>query len=95
MEEYEADEHPINDVTKIEKALSSEICLVTERQKDVLSCTELILLQEGNKYNATLTCLIDKNKTLDEVHQIISKIEAVLFQHFKKLRRITIHAEPR
>ncbi len=76
------------------KSLSSEIRSITERQKDVLSCTELILLQEGNKYNATLTCLIDKTKTLDEVHQIISKIEAVLFQHFKQLRRVTIHAEP-
>jgi cation diffusion facilitator family transporter len=95
MEEYEANEHPLNDVTKIEKVLSSEIRSITERQKDVLSCTELILLQEGNKYNATLTCLIDKTKTLDEVHQIISKIEAVLFQHFKQLRRVTIHAEPK
>jgi len=95
MEEYEAQEHPLNDVTKIEKALYSKICSVTERQKDVLSCTELILLQEGNKYNATLTCQIDKTKTLDEVHQIISKIEAVLLQQFKQLRRITIHAEPK
>jgi cation diffusion facilitator family transporter len=95
MEEYEANEHPLNDVTRIEKALSSEIRSVTEKQKEVLSCTELILLREGNKYNATLTCLIDKSKTLDEVHQIISKIEAVLFRHFKQLRRITIHAEPK
>jgi cation diffusion facilitator family transporter len=95
MEEYEAEEHPLTDVTRIEKALSSEIRSVTEKQKEVLSCTELILLREGNKYNATLTCLVDKTKTLDEVHQIISKIEAVLFRHFKQLRRITIHAEPK
>jgi divalent metal cation (Fe/Co/Zn/Cd) transporter len=95
MEEYEANEHPLHDVTKIEKALSSEIRSITVQQKDVLSCTELMLLQEGNKYNATLTCQVDKTKTLDEVHQIISEIEAVLFQHFKQLRRITIHAEPK
>jgi cation diffusion facilitator family transporter len=95
MEEYEANEHPLHDVTKVENALSSEIRSITEQQKDVLSCTELMLLQEGNKYNATLTCQIDKTKTLDEVHQIISEIEAVLFQHFKQLRRVTIHAEPK
>ena len=95
MEEYEANEHPLHDVTKIENALSSEIRSITEQQKDVLSCTELMLLQEGNKYNATLTCQVDKTKTLDEVHQIISEIETVLFQHFKQLRRITIHAEPK
>jgi divalent metal cation (Fe/Co/Zn/Cd) transporter len=95
MEEYEANEHPLYDVTKRENALSSEIRSITEQQNDVLSCTELMLLQEGNKYNVTLTCQVDKTKTLDEVHQIISEIEAVLFQHFKQLRRITIHAEPK
>ena len=42
-----------------------------------------------------LTCQIDKTKTLEEVHQIISEIEATLFQQFKQLRRITIHAEPK
>jgi cation diffusion facilitator family transporter len=95
MEEYEASEHPLHDVTKIESVLSSEIRSITEQQKDVLACTELLLLQEGNKYNATLTCQVNKTKTLDEVHQIISEIEIVLFQHFKQLRRITIHAEPK
>jgi divalent metal cation (Fe/Co/Zn/Cd) transporter len=95
MEEYEANEHPLHDVTRIEGTLSSEIRSITEQQKDVLSCTELMLLQEGNKYNATLTCRVDKTKTLGEVHQIISEIETVLFQHFKQLRRITIHAEPK
>jgi divalent metal cation (Fe/Co/Zn/Cd) transporter len=53
------------------------------------------LLKEGHQYNATLTCQIEKAKTLDEVHQIISDVEAVLFRHFKQLRRITIHAEPK
>jgi cation diffusion facilitator family transporter len=95
MEEYEASEHPVPNVTAIEIALSSKIRSMTEQQKDVLSCSELTLLQEGNKYNATLTCQVNKTKTLDEVHQIISKIESVLFQHFKQLRRITIHAEPK
>jgi divalent metal cation (Fe/Co/Zn/Cd) transporter len=95
MEEYEAYEHPLIDVTNIEKVLSSKILSVAEKQKDILSCKELILLREGDKYNATLTCIIDKTKTLGEVHQIISRIESVLFMHFKQLKRITIHAEPK
>jgi divalent metal cation (Fe/Co/Zn/Cd) transporter len=41
------------------------------------------------------TCQIEKTKTLDEVHQIISEVEANLFQRFKQLRRVTIHAEPK
>jgi cation diffusion facilitator family transporter len=94
MEEYEPNEHPIHDVTKKELSLSSDIRIIVEQEKDVLSCTELILLQEGNKYNVTLTCRIAKTKTLDEVHQIISQIETKLFQKFNQLRRVTIHAEP-
>jgi cation diffusion facilitator family transporter len=95
MEECEASEHPVPNVTAIEIELSSKIRSIAGQQKDVLSCSELTLLQEGNKYNATLTCQVNKTKTLDEVHQIISRIESVLFQHFKQLRRITIHAEPK
>ncbi len=94
MEEYHPAERTLKNVTDTELRLSSEIQRVTENHKDVFACKDLTLLQEGGHYNATLTCTIDRRKTLDEVHRIISEIETVLFQHFKQLRRITIHAEP-
>jgi len=52
------------------------------------------LLQEGIKYNVTLTCRMEKMRTLEEVHQIISELETELYRQFKQVRRITIHAEP-
>jgi cation diffusion facilitator family transporter len=95
MEEYHPSEHQLSDVTEAERQLSVNIHKVTEKHKDVFACKDLSLLREGHQYNATLTCEIDKAKSLDEVHQIISEIEVVLFQHFKQLRRIVIHAEPK
>ncbi len=95
MEEYHPSERILTKVTDAEMNLSREICDVTERHKAIFACKDLTLLKEGHQYNATLTCQIERTKTLDEVHQIISDVEAVLFRHFKQLRRITIHAEPK
>ena len=95
MEEIETAEHPLTNVTETEMILSSDIRAVVEQHPDVFQCTDLTLLQEGIKYNVTFTCQIEKTKTLDEVHQIISDVEANLFQRFKQLRRVTIHAEPK
>ncbi len=95
MEEYHPSERILLNVTDAEVNLSKEIQEVTELHKDVFACKDLTLLKRGHQYNATLTCQIEKTKTLDEVHQIISDVEAVLFQHFKQLRRIMIHAEPK
>jgi cation diffusion facilitator family transporter len=95
LEEFEANEHALHNATKIEHTLSSEIRAFTESHKNIIQCQDITLLQDDNKYNATLTCQIDKTKTLDEVHQIISEVEGLLYQQFKQLRRITIHAEPK
>jgi cation diffusion facilitator family transporter len=94
MEEYHPSERMLTNVTDAEIHLLKEIQEVTEQQHHVFACKDLTLLKEGHQYNATLTCQIDKTKTLDEVHQIISDVEAVLFRQFKQLRRIMIHAEP-
>ncbi len=94
MEEYLHSERELSNVTETEIQLSEGIRRITERHGGVLACKDLTLLREGVQYNLTLTCLIGRAKTLGEVHEIISEIEAMLFQHFKQLRRITIHAEP-
>jgi divalent metal cation (Fe/Co/Zn/Cd) transporter len=95
MEEYHPSERILTNATDAEMNLSREICKVTEQHKDVVACKDLTLLKEGHQYNVMLTCQIEKMKTLDDVHQIISDVEAVLFQNFKQLRRIMIHAEPK
>jgi len=95
MEEYHPSERILVDVTAAETTLSAEIQRAVEQHNDIAACTDLTLLQEGHQYNATFTCQIDKTKTLDEVHQIISEVESSLFRQFKQLRRVLIHAEPK
>jgi cation diffusion facilitator family transporter len=94
MEEYLPSERELSDVTDSEHKLKSQIQEIIKKDGRVFRLTDCMLLQQGNKYNVTLTCRIEKTKTLEEVHQIISELETVLYQRFKQLRRITIHAEP-
>jgi cation diffusion facilitator family transporter len=94
MEEYLAREMELSNVTDSERQLGRKIQEIVRTNKRVLKLTDFTLLQEGNKYNVTLSCQIDKLKTLEEVHLIISELETMLYQRFKDLRRITIHAEP-
>jgi divalent metal cation (Fe/Co/Zn/Cd) transporter len=95
MEEYHPSERELPDATETEINLAQEIQRVTERHPDVFACKDLTLLREGAQYNVTLTCQIARSRTLDEVHQVISAIEAALYRDLEQLRRITIHAEPR
>ncbi|HVN47838.1 MAG TPA: cation diffusion facilitator family transporter [Bacteroidota bacterium] len=95
MEEIEIAEHSLMNVTETELQLSSGIRTAVEQHPDVAQCIDLTLLQEGMKYHVACTCRIEKTKTLDEVHQIISEVEANLFRRFKQIRRVTIHAEPK
>ena len=94
MEEYLPNEHELSDVTESEYTLKNQIQDIVKKDGRVNELTDCVLLQQGNKYNVTLTCRMEKTKTLEEVHQIISELETALYQRFKQLRRITIHAEP-
>jgi cation diffusion facilitator family transporter len=94
MEEYLPSERELSDVTDSEHRLRGQIQKIVGRDGRVLRLTDCVLLQEGIKYNVTLTCRMEKMRTLEEVHQIISELETELYRQFKQLRRITIHAEP-
>jgi cation diffusion facilitator family transporter len=97
MEEHEPEpERPgeAQDVTESEISLVQKIRKHVEKNKEISSCKNITLLQEGNRYNVALICRLPQTKTLGEVHRIISEVESYLYREFKLLRRITIHAEP-
>lgn len=94
MEEYEPKERIFTDVTTDERLLLERIRESMLADPRVRETSAIALLKVGDSYNLTLTCHIDKSKTLDEVHSIIAKIEGDLYMQFKQLRRVTIHAEP-
>ena len=94
MEEFVADEMEFVDATAVEHELCGSIRAMVTRDKRVAECTDLRVLKQGSRYHISLTCKIDKSKTLEEVHRIISELETELYRRFKQLRRLTIHAEP-
>jgi cation diffusion facilitator family transporter len=94
MEEYLPSERELHNVTDTELRLSSEIRTMAEAHEGIRRCTDLIVLREGEMYNVTLTCTIERTRTLGQVHQIISDIEGELHQKLRMVRRVVIHAEP-
>jgi cation diffusion facilitator family transporter len=95
MEEFLAHERELSDVTRSEQRLAGQIQKLVERDRRISRCSDLTLLQEGAKYNVTLSCKIKKEKTLEDVHMIISELETDLYKKFRQIRRVTIHAEPK
>jgi divalent metal cation (Fe/Co/Zn/Cd) transporter len=94
MEEFSPSEIVLSDVTETERKLCSEIRHTILENKHFLACTDLTLLQEGTRYRVNLECTVGRSKTIEDVHEILTAMEAHLYKKFKQLRRITIHAEP-
>lgn len=95
MEEYQASETELIDVTELESSLRESIRAKVHEHSGEMTCSEVRLLKAGNRFNLTLTCQVEKSKTLEEVHRQISEIESMFYRTFPLLRRITIHAEPK
>jgi cation diffusion facilitator family transporter len=85
-------QHPV--AGKAPDALASDIRGVLAEDSRIIGCTEFSLLQSGDHYNLALHCQLDRNLTLDQVHEICTEVEARLRTVFPSLRRVTIHAEP-
>jgi divalent metal cation (Fe/Co/Zn/Cd) transporter len=52
------------------------------------------LLRVGERFNLAANCTIERDRTLEEVHRIVSRLETKLYDQFPQLRRVVIHAEP-
>ncbi len=94
MEEYQPSEAHFSNVSNDERELCDAIRNTVRSDSRVKDCSALTLLKFGDAYNLTVTCHVEKTKTLDEVHAIIADVESRLYRQYKQLRRITIHAEP-
>jgi divalent metal cation (Fe/Co/Zn/Cd) transporter len=94
MEEYIAEPGEPKHATEDERALCDAIEASVLKDKRILRCVDISVLRQASEYHVTLTCAIDRTRTLAEVHQIIAAAEAQLYQTFPHVRRFTIHAEP-
>lgn len=94
MEEYDPGEVETGEEDVQEARLRKEIGVSMKAERKILQYSDLTLLKVGARYNLTVNCQFDKTQTLDDIHQVICDVERKLHEKFRRLRRITIHAEP-
>lgn len=94
MEEYLPEAHEVEAETGRETSLRNRIGEIIGSEKHVLHFQDLHLLKIGDKYNLSVNCQFPHERTLGEVHQIICELENRLYERFREIRRVTIHAEP-
>lgn len=79
-------------------AEESDLCEAIERlvlsDRRIRGCSDIAVLKHASYLHVTLTCMLDSTKTLAEVHQIVTQVEAQLYQNFPRVRRFMIHGEP-
>jgi divalent metal cation (Fe/Co/Zn/Cd) transporter len=94
MEEYQPETSEVGEETGREADLRERVseCIRTERR--VLRFADVNLLKIENRYNLSVTCGFERGRTLGEIHEIVSDMEKRLYDRFKEIRRVTIHAEP-
>jgi cation diffusion facilitator family transporter len=94
MEEYDPGHTEIMEKAGTRERLQKEIreCILADKR--VLRCSDISLLTAGKQYVLSLNCGFDKANNLGEVHHIICELENQLYEKFKVLRRVTVHAEP-
>jgi len=94
MEEFHPEPSQVGPATGGETGLMDGIARCIGEEPRVLRHSALHLLKIGDRYNLSVTCVFDRERTLGEIHGIICEIEKTLYDRYKELRRVTVHAEP-
>lgn len=86
------------DVTNESTELIGCIEKIIKSQPEVLSEDEIIILSTNGKIRVSISCTFDQMLSFDEVHDIVTLLEARIFSELKskfpKLSNVIIHAEP-
>jgi cation diffusion facilitator family transporter len=93
MEEDEPNQAGATD-TPEDPHLQNAIKKIVESSDDIIQCTSVKLVGVGERFNAAVDCTIARDRTLEEVHRIVSRLETRLYEKFPQIRRVIIHAEP-
>ncbi len=94
LEEFLSDAGEPEDVTEEESDLCEGIKTLVLSDSRIRGCADITVLTQEDNLHVTLTCRLDRSKTLADVHQVIGQVEAQLYQNFPRVRRFTIHGEP-
>jgi divalent metal cation (Fe/Co/Zn/Cd) transporter len=95
LEEYPEKTISIFDDPNEMTDLDTKIRAVVNADQCVLGIGEVILLKVGMRYNLSIACLMDKDATLTQIHQLTRNIASKLYIECPLLRRVIVHAEPK
>jgi cation diffusion facilitator family transporter len=93
MEEDQPGPKAVADASDNER-LKNAITKLVKTNPNIIACTSVELVAVGGRFNVAVACTIDRNRTLEEVHRIVSRLETKLYDKFPQIRRVVIHAEP-
>jgi cation diffusion facilitator family transporter len=94
MEQDEPDPKTVTGHSEEDEHLQRSIKKLIDAADHVVTCTNVRLLRIGDRFNLAVDCTIERDRTLEEVHRIVSRLETTLYDNFPQLRRVVIHAEP-
>jgi cation diffusion facilitator family transporter len=75
-------------------SLRSAILEQIKATAEIVDCTSVQLVKVGERFNVAVACTIDRGRTLEDVHRIVSRLQTRLYDKFPEIRRVVIHAEP-
>ncbi|CAN5513549.1 cation diffusion facilitator family transporter [soil metagenome] len=86
------------DITEESPKLLGCIKEIIKTQPEVISEDEILILSTNGKIRVSLSCIFDQMLSFDEVHDLVTLLEARIFSELKsrfpKLSNVIIHAEP-
>jgi cation diffusion facilitator family transporter len=94
MEEDQPGQSAVAGLSDDDERLQRAVKRLVSADPHVVDCTDVRLLRLGERFNLAVDCTIERERTLEEVHRIVSRLETKLYDKFPRLRRVVIHAEP-
>ncbi|HTO92912.1 MAG TPA: cation transporter dimerization domain-containing protein, partial [Bacteroidota bacterium] len=94
MEEFHPETDQVAAASGGEAGLIEGIARCIAEEERVLRHTGVNLLKIGDRYNLSVTCVFERTRTLGEIHAVICDLEKRLYDRYRELRRVTVHAEP-
>ncbi len=82
------------DVTKYEEALVGQVKTIAEKIAGRSSCHEVVVRRHGDRFSVVLHCTFDRTISVEEVHNLSSRIEEEIRLRIAEVDEVLVHAEP-
>jgi cation diffusion facilitator family transporter len=82
------------DITNKSNIFIEELRSIALEDSNIHDCKNFAIFESSGKYKISMDCEVDNDLKLEEVHNLVTSIEDKIKDKYKKIEKITIHAEP-